>query len=200
MAGPAVPARRVHDRVDLARLARLFHALSDETRLKIVGKLLLGEQCVCNLMDTLDAGQSRLSFHMKTLKDAGLVTDRRAGRWIHYSLNPRTSSGRFRRMPPGSTPRGVARRRRRRWGSFTAFRCSKYQVFLIHWRTPWRKRASRTWSRRDTERPPDGPRSEASRAAPRHAAAGRKTRLLRISILFRKPQASRPRRFRPRSA
>lgn len=90
MAGPAVPARRVHDRVDLTRLARLFHALSDETRLKIVGKLLLGEQCVCNLMDTLDAGQSRLSFHMKTLKDAGLVTDRRAGRWIHYSLNPGT--------------------------------------------------------------------------------------------------------------
>lgn len=90
MTGPAVPARRVKDRVDVARLARLFHALSDETRLKIVGKLLLGEQCVCNLMDTLEAGQSRLSFHMKTLKDAGLVTHRRAGRWIHYSLDPGT--------------------------------------------------------------------------------------------------------------
>jgi ArsR family transcriptional regulator len=76
--------------VDVARLARLFHALSDETRLRIVGKLLLGEQCVCNLMDTLEAGQSRLSFHMKTLKDAGMVTDRRAGRWIHYSLDPGT--------------------------------------------------------------------------------------------------------------
>src|ERR1035437_2731208 len=62
---------------DVARLARLFHALSDETRLRIVGKLLGG-------------GQSRLSFHLKALKDAGLVTDRRAGRWIHYSLNPET--------------------------------------------------------------------------------------------------------------
>jgi ArsR family transcriptional regulator, arsenate/arsenite/antimonite-responsive transcriptional repressor len=92
MTGPAVPARRTQDRVDVSRLARLFHALSDETRLKIVGKLLHGEQCVCNLMDTLDAGQSRLSFHLKTLKDAGLVTDRRAGRWIHYSLNPGTLS------------------------------------------------------------------------------------------------------------
>ena len=90
MAGPAVPARRAQDRVDVARLALLFHALSDETRLRIVGKLLGGEQCVCNLMDTLEAGQSRLSFHMKTLKDAGLVTDRREGRWIHYSLNPGT--------------------------------------------------------------------------------------------------------------
>jgi ArsR family transcriptional regulator len=69
------------------RLARLFHALSDETRLRIVAKLLSGEQCVCYLADVLEAGQSRLSFHMKTLKEAGLVTDRRDGRWIHYSLN-----------------------------------------------------------------------------------------------------------------
>ena len=70
------------------RLARIFHALSDETRLRIVGRLLTGEQCVCNLTDILGAAQSRLSFHMKTLKDAGLVTDRREGRWIHYSIVP----------------------------------------------------------------------------------------------------------------
>jgi ArsR family transcriptional regulator len=92
MGGTALPARTpvrtLRDKAGVTRLARLFHALSDETRLKIVGKLLLGEQCVCHLVDTLDAGQSRLSFHMKTLKDAGLVNDRRAGRWIHYSLNP----------------------------------------------------------------------------------------------------------------
>ena len=74
----------------MALLARLFHALSDETRLRIVERLLLGEQCVCNLMETLELGQSHLSFHMKTLKDAGLVSDRRDGRWIHYSLNPGT--------------------------------------------------------------------------------------------------------------
>jgi ArsR family transcriptional regulator, arsenate/arsenite/antimonite-responsive transcriptional repressor len=90
MAGPAIPARRTHDRVDVERLARLFHALSDETRLKIVKRLLLGEQCVCNLVEMLELGQSHLSFHMKTLKDADLVTDRRAGRWIHYSLKPET--------------------------------------------------------------------------------------------------------------
>jgi ArsR family transcriptional regulator, arsenate/arsenite/antimonite-responsive transcriptional repressor len=68
--------------------ARLFHALSDETRLAILERLRNGEECVCNLMDLLAAGQSRLSFHMKTLKDAGLVRDRREGRWIHYSLVP----------------------------------------------------------------------------------------------------------------
>ena len=53
-------------------------------------RLLLGEQCVCNLMEPLELGQSHLSFHMKTLKAAGLVTDRREGRWIHYSLSPET--------------------------------------------------------------------------------------------------------------
>ena len=83
-----LPARMLERPADLTRLARLFHALSDETRLRIVGKLLGGEQCVCNLTNSLDAGQSRLSFHLKALKDAGLVSDRREGRWVHYALNP----------------------------------------------------------------------------------------------------------------
>ncbi len=71
------------------RMARLFHALSDPTRLRIFYAMRQGEQCVCKLMDVLDAQQSRLSFHLKTLKDAGLVRDRRDGRWIHYSLDPK---------------------------------------------------------------------------------------------------------------
>jgi len=73
---------------DGQRTARLFHALADETRLRILEQLADGEQCVCDLTDALEAGQSRLSFHLKTLKDAGLVTDRRRGRWIYYTLRP----------------------------------------------------------------------------------------------------------------
>ncbi|MBI4500874.1 MAG: winged helix-turn-helix transcriptional regulator [Gemmatimonadetes bacterium] len=69
------------------RAARWFHALSDETRLEIVEMLSHGERCVCELTGSLKAAQSRLSFHLKTLKDAGIVTDRRDGRWVHYSLN-----------------------------------------------------------------------------------------------------------------
>ena len=68
------------------RLIQLFHALSDPTRLKIVRKLKHGERCVCELTDALDAAQSRLSFHLKVLKDAGLVSDRRNGRWVYYEL------------------------------------------------------------------------------------------------------------------
>ena len=73
--------------LDIAETARWFHALSDETRLEIIDHLLGGERCVCDLMDALDVAQSRLSFHLKVLKDADLVTDRRDGRWVYYTLN-----------------------------------------------------------------------------------------------------------------
>ncbi len=73
---------------DLTRLARWFYALSDETRLRVVELLVGGERCVCELQAAIGATQSRLSFHLKVLRDAGLVHDRRAGRWVHYSLRP----------------------------------------------------------------------------------------------------------------
>ena len=71
-----------------ARVAALFHALSDETRLQILACLAANERCVCDLTGALDAAQSRLSFHLKVLKDAGLISDRRQGRWIYYSIVP----------------------------------------------------------------------------------------------------------------
>jgi len=74
--------------VDLSRAAQLFHALSDETRLGIIEMLRNGERCVCDLQDELDAAQSRLSFHLRVLKEAGLVVDRREGRWSYYSVDP----------------------------------------------------------------------------------------------------------------
>lgn len=67
-----------------------FHALSDPTRIEVVDLLRGGERCVCELMDALDAAQSRLSFHLKVLREAGLVTDRREGRWVYYTLNTET--------------------------------------------------------------------------------------------------------------
>src|SRR3954451_584093 len=73
--------------IDLSRAAALFHALSDRTRLSILQRLRLGERCVCDLTDALDAAQSRLSFHLKVLKDVGLVTDRREGRWMYSTVD-----------------------------------------------------------------------------------------------------------------
>lgn len=67
--------------------SRLFHALSEPTRLKILEHLKDGEQCVCDLTEAFDTGQSRLSFHLRVLKEAGLINDRPEGRWMYYSLN-----------------------------------------------------------------------------------------------------------------
>jgi ArsR family transcriptional regulator len=64
-----------------------FHALSDPIRLQVLELLRTQELCVCELCDKLDVIQSKLSFHLKTLKEANLVCSRQEGRWIYYSLN-----------------------------------------------------------------------------------------------------------------
>jgi len=70
-----------------ALLAR-FQAVAEETRFSIVQRLAGGARCVCELQEELNAAQSRLSFHLKKLKDAGVVQDHREGRWVYYSLVP----------------------------------------------------------------------------------------------------------------
>ena len=65
---------------------QFFKALADETRLRILNLLVRGELCVCDIMKILAIGQSKASRHLAYLKNAGLVTDRREGLWMHYSL------------------------------------------------------------------------------------------------------------------
>jgi ArsR family transcriptional regulator len=62
-------------------------ALADETRLAILECLGSDECCVCELMDTLELPQSLLSFHLGVLRRAGLVKDRRDGRWSYYVID-----------------------------------------------------------------------------------------------------------------
>lgn len=71
---------------------RLFKALGDPTRLRIVKLLERGELCVCQLTAALGMGQSRISRHLAVLKDAGLIEDRRAGKWVHYRLRCRDAA------------------------------------------------------------------------------------------------------------
>ena len=68
-------------------IAAGFHALSDPLRLQILELLREQELCVCDLCDRLSVSQPKLSFHLKTLKEAALVRSRQEGRWIYYSLN-----------------------------------------------------------------------------------------------------------------
>lgn len=79
----------------MEELARIFKALSDETRLRIIKLLEEGELCVCDITASLDMVQPKISFHLSALKEAGLIKDRKQGKWIHYSLNEKDL---FRRM------------------------------------------------------------------------------------------------------
>jgi len=70
----------------LAEMETLFKALADGTRLRILGLLLAGEVCVCDIQDSLKSPQSKVSRHLAYLRRAGLVETRREGLWIHYRL------------------------------------------------------------------------------------------------------------------
>lgn len=109
-------AVRSSARLDLSRTARLFGALSDETRLAILEMLRDGERCVCDLQEALDAAQSRLSFHLRVLREAGLVTDRKEGRWSYYSLVPDTLGEAHDTIRALATERPAARKQLRVFG------------------------------------------------------------------------------------
>lgn len=71
----------------MQELLIIFKALSEEIRLRIIKLLESGELCVCDIVSALDMSQPKISFHLNALKEAGLIKDRKQGKWIHYSLN-----------------------------------------------------------------------------------------------------------------
>ncbi|MEW6118414.1 MAG: metalloregulator ArsR/SmtB family transcription factor [Nitrospirota bacterium] len=70
-------------------------ALSDDTRLRILKLLEHGELCVCDIVASLDTIQPKISFHLKILKEAGLIKDRKQGKWTHYSIDDADMFRRF---------------------------------------------------------------------------------------------------------
>src|SRR5436309_5689883 len=70
----------------IAEMETLFKALADDTRLRILGLLLTGEVCVCDIHESLRIPQSKASRHLAYLRRSGLVETRRDGLWIHYRL------------------------------------------------------------------------------------------------------------------
>jgi len=76
------------ERLALDQAQRLLRALAEPIRLQVVQALAGGERCVCDLTADLDLAQPRLSFHLKVLREAGLIRARQEGRWIYYRLEP----------------------------------------------------------------------------------------------------------------
>ena len=64
------------------------HPIAEPIRIRVVQALQHGERCVCDLTGDLDLAQSKLSFHLKVLKEAGLIRARQEGRWVYYRLEP----------------------------------------------------------------------------------------------------------------
>jgi ArsR family transcriptional regulator len=71
----------------MSDIVTIFKALADDTRLRVLKLLGRGELCVCEIAAALDMEQPRLSFHLRILKEAGIVQVRRQERWILYRLN-----------------------------------------------------------------------------------------------------------------
>jgi ArsR family transcriptional regulator len=70
----------------LLSMERLFQALGDSTRLRILGLLLTGEVCVCHIHESLKISQPKASRHLAYLRRTGLVDTRRQGLWVYYRL------------------------------------------------------------------------------------------------------------------
>ena len=68
-------------------MAEEFKVLGDKTRLRILALLQGRELCVCDLTEVLEISQPGVSQHMRRLRQAGFVHERRGGQWIYYSLN-----------------------------------------------------------------------------------------------------------------
>ncbi len=68
-------------------LLNVLKALSEETRLRILKLLEVGELCVCDIVAALDMIQPKVSFHLAVLKEAGFIKDRKQGKWTHYHLD-----------------------------------------------------------------------------------------------------------------
>lgn len=82
------PATATAAPLALDQAQSLLRALADPQRLRVVEALAAGERCVCDLTSELGLAQSRLSFHLKVMKEAGLISARPQGRWVYYRLQP----------------------------------------------------------------------------------------------------------------
>ena len=74
-------------KVKKENISNLLVSFSDPFRLEIIELMMDGEVCVCDIMKLTKLSQSRISYHIKILKEAGLIADRQEGRWVYYSLN-----------------------------------------------------------------------------------------------------------------
>jgi ArsR family transcriptional regulator len=80
------------DTISIEQRVELFKSLADPNRLEILSILARDVRCNCHLQDLLDLAPNLLSYHLKILREAGLIVGERRGRWIDYSIAPEAKS------------------------------------------------------------------------------------------------------------
>jgi ArsR family transcriptional regulator len=84
----AVATKPPDQALSLEQAQQLLRVLAEPSRLQVAQTLGQGERCVCELTSELGLAQSKLSFHLKVMREAGLLSARQQGRWIYYRLEP----------------------------------------------------------------------------------------------------------------
>ena len=74
-------------KINSAQFVGIMESLSDPIRINILELMMNGEICVCDIVKITGLSQSKISYHIKILKDSGLITDRQEGRWVYYKLD-----------------------------------------------------------------------------------------------------------------
>lgn len=77
---------------------KIFRALSDSNRLRILNALQQKVLCVCEIRELLDLANSTVSQHLKILKDAGFIIEEKDGRWVNYMINPHPGDKRIKEI------------------------------------------------------------------------------------------------------
>lgn len=99
---------RILDSTSLETRAAIFSALGDPIRLQVLDALSLGERCVCDLQDVVAIAPNLLSYHLRVLREAGLVETSRRGRWVDYRLAGEIRPLLHGALPPGLAPEGTS--------------------------------------------------------------------------------------------
>jgi len=74
-------------KINSEQFVGIMESLSDPIRINILELMMNGEICVCDIVKVTGLSQSKISYHIKILKDSGLVSDRQEGRWVYYKLD-----------------------------------------------------------------------------------------------------------------
>ena len=74
-------------KINSEQFVGIMESLSDPIRINILELMMDGEICVCDIVNVTGLSQSKISYHIKILKDSGLISDRQEGRWVYYKLD-----------------------------------------------------------------------------------------------------------------